>query len=390
VNGAERLLAARSLRAHRKAWAAVFAAVVVTSTLLGCLALAAGSVGIGHARVERYAAAGVVVAGDQEVSWTAKPWGGEPRTTTAGLTERVRVPSRAVEVLRAVPGVRAAVPDTAFVVREGGRALPGRSWDAARLAPYRLVSGRAPERPDEVVAGGALGRQGTVAGHRVVGVADGPDALYVTADRARTLAGHPGAVDAIGVLAAPGVTTEALHGKVRQALDRAGLVDVTAGRPLRALTGDGRGGAEHLAAGPARIELLAMLGAVSGTVLMVAVLVLSSLVAQALRQRAPELDLLHKVGATPRQVRAAVGHEVVRIAGRAAVLGALVSVPVFLALWAGLKSRGVVAEGLELPVPSWLFTASLATAGLTAGVARLVVPLATRRVEPGPGAGAGT
>ncbi|MDV9193553.1 hypothetical protein R6L23_36000, partial [Streptomyces sp. SR27] len=58
-NPAVRLLSARSLRAHRKAWAAVFAAVAVTSALLGALALALGATGLGHARVERYAAAPV-------------------------------------------------------------------------------------------------------------------------------------------------------------------------------------------------------------------------------------------------------------------------------------------------------------------------------------------
>ncbi|MCZ0980101.1 hypothetical protein O1L60_17075 [Streptomyces diastatochromogenes] len=148
-----RLLAARSLRAHRKAWAAVFAAVVVTSALLGALALALGSVGLGHARVERYAAAPVVVAGDQEVRWTATPWGSEPTTVTAGLTERVRVPDAAVAVLRAVPGVREAVPDDTFVVREGraGSADALAVRDGARSPPTRArtpgVPGRRPGSP---------------------------------------------------------------------------------------------------------------------------------------------------------------------------------------------------------------------------------------------------
>ncbi|MFE7553989.1 hypothetical protein ACFU6J_39050, partial [Streptomyces gardneri] len=233
-NPAVRLLAARSLRTHRKAWAAVFAAVVVTSALLGALALAIGSAGLGHARVERYAAAPVVVAGDQEISWTTDPWGSEPTTVSAGLTERVRIPSAAVDVLREVPGVRAAVPDDTFVVREpgkgtetgtaaggGGAAYTGRSWEAAALAPYKLLDGREPRTAGEVVAGtgsgtgtgagpgtgtGAGVRVGdTVAGRTVVGVADGPAAaLYVTAPEARRLAGHPGAVDAVGILGEPG------------------------------------------------------------------------------------------------------------------------------------------------------------------------------------------
>ncbi|SED09145.1 ABC transporter permease [Streptomyces sp. TLI_105] len=423
-NPAVRLLAARSLRAHRKAWAAVFAAVAVTTALLGALALALGSTGLGHARVERYAAAPVVVAGDQEVRWTATPWGSEPRTETAGLTERVRVPEAAVAVLRAVPGVREAVPDDTFVVRERGaaaapgagtgarngngteigvrpagdartgtdtgtRAYPGRSWEAARLAPYRLIDGREPRQTGETTVGAGLGAAvgDTVAGRRVVGVAEGPAALYVTAGEARRLAGHPGAVDAVGVLAEPGVPVDTLHARVRAALDAAGLKDTAAGQPLRALTGNGRGGVEHLGAPPARTELLQLLAAVSGTVVLVAVLVLASLVAQALQQRAAERELLLSIGATSRQVRGAAGREAARVAGAAALLGALASVPVFLTLWSALRARtGVVPEGLELPTPPWLFAAVLVAAALVVGVTRLVVLFAARRPgRPGKG-----
>ncbi|MFF5919133.1 FtsX-like permease family protein [Streptomyces flavochromogenes] len=396
VNPAVRLLATRSLRAHRKAWAAVFAAVAVTSVLLGALALAAGSAGLGHARVERYAAAPVVVAGDQEVRWTTKPWGSETQTQSAGLTERVRIPSATVDVVRAVPGVRAAVPDHTFVVREPGtgagaepKTYPGRSWEAARLAPYRLADGREPRGAGEAVMGsGAGARVGdTVAGRKVVGLADGPAALYVTAAEARKLAGHPGSVDAVGVLAEPGVPVDTLHARVRAALDAAGLKDTASGQPLRALTGDGRGGPEHLAAAPARMELLQLLAAVSGTVVLVAVLVLASLVAQALQQRSGERELLLSVGATARQIRASAGREVTRVAGLAALCGAVAAVPVFLGLWSALRDRtGVVPEGLELPSPPWLFAASLVIAAVVVGITRLVVLFAARRPgRPGKG-----
>ncbi|MFJ4904030.1 FtsX-like permease family protein [Streptomyces sp. NPDC093249] len=414
-NAAVRLLAARSLRTHRRAWAAVFAAVAVTSALLGALALALGSTALGHARVERYAATAVVVAGDQEVRWTTKPWGSEPTTERADLTERVRVPEAAVAVLRAVPGVRAAVPDHTFAVREGSpadRVHEGRSWDAARLAPYRLTEGREPRTGSETVLGGgaeawpgsgprtgagtgpgtgssATPRIGdTVAGRTVVGIADGPAALYVTAAEAGKRAGHPGTVGAVGVLAEPGVPVDTLHARVRAALDGAGLKDTASGQPLRALTGDGRGGAEHLAAPPARTELLMVLAAVSGTVVLVALLVLASLVAQALGQRAAERELLLSIGATPRQTRAAAGREVIRVAGPAALLGALLGAPAFLALWSALRGRtGVVPEGLELPSPPWLFATVLVTAALVTGLARAVVPFAAR--QPGR-AGKGT
>ncbi|MET9672002.1 FtsX-like permease family protein [Streptomyces sp. NPDC006482] len=417
----------------------MFAAVAVISALLGALALAIGSVGLGHARVERYAAAPVVVAGDQEISWTTDPWGSEPTTVSAGLTERVRIPSGAVDVLREVQGVRAAVADDTFVVREpgtgagatsgtagsgtagsrtassgtagsgatssgmtssgtatsgtgsGAEAYAGRPWEAAALAPYELLDGREPRQAGEVVAGAGIGdaaRVGeTLAGRKVVGVAEGPAALYVTAQEARQLAGRPGTVAAVGVIADPGVPVDTLHARVRAALDGAGLKDVAAGQPLRALTGDGRGGVEHLAAPPARTELLRILAAVSGTVLLIAGLVLSSLVAQALHQRGDERELLLAVGATPRQVRAAAGREVTRVAGAAALIGALAAVPLFLAAWSMLRARpGVVPEGLVLPTPPWLFAASLVVAAVVVGLARLVVLFSTRRAG-GPGRG---
>ncbi|MFI8325237.1 FtsX-like permease family protein [Streptomyces sp. NPDC085529] len=368
MNDGVALLAARSLRAHRRAWTAVFAAVALVSALLGALALTAGSLGLAHARVERYAAAPVVVTGDQEVRFTATPWGGEPQTASAGLTERVRVPAAAADALRAVPGVRAVVPDDVFRVREH----TGRSWDAARLGGHRLTAGRAPAAPGETVAGDAPDRLGRlVAGYRVVGVADGPRALYFGAADARRLAGHPGTHDVLGE---PGVPVDTLHARVRHALDTA---PGTAGKGLRALTGDGRGAAEDLRALPARDGLLQLLAAVAGTLVLVTVLVLTSLVAQALAERAPERALLHAVGAAPRQIRAAVGREVTRVAGTAALLGALGAVPGFLLLRSALATRGALPPALELPAPPWLYAALLVTAGLTLGLARLVVPLAT-------------
>ncbi|MEU8681122.1 FtsX-like permease family protein [Streptomyces sp. NPDC048611] len=388
-------LASRAARTHRRAWAAVFAALALTSLLLGTLTLALASAGLGHPRVARYAAADLVVAGDQHTRFTATPWGSETRTVEAGLTERVRVPEAALGTVRKVPGVRAAVPDAVFAVGRDGRAAVGRPWAAARLAPYGLRDGRAPLRAGEVVVGGGardgaravLRVDGADRTYTVVGVANGPrDAVYFTAGEARRLAGHPGAVDAVGVVARPGVDTEALAARVRAALDAAGARSAgpraggdTAG--LGVLTGNARGGAEFLDAGPARAGLLDMLGSVAATVVLVALLVVASTVVQALRQRAPELGLLRVVGATPRQVRGAVGKEVGRVAVAAALVGAVGAGPGYLALRGVLDARGALPAGLELPLPPWLWCAPLVSAAVTVLVARLAAMIA--------GAGAG-
>ncbi|MFI2290893.1 FtsX-like permease family protein [Streptomyces niveus] len=397
--GVVALLAARGARTHRRAWAAVFAALALGSLLLGTLGLAAASAALGHARVERYAGADAVVAGTQSTRYTAKPWGGEARTVRAGLTERVRVPARALDVVRQVPGVRAVIADVAFPVTartdSTAGALTGRPWEATRLAsaPARLSEGRPPTGAREIVVGEGVARAGdrlsiaygtgsATYTYTVTGVsADAPRTVHFSPDESRRLAdraGRAGELDAIGVIADSGVPDDVLRTRVRHALDAAHLRDVSAPHraaddpaPLRVLTGDARGEAEFLAAAPARMPLLQVLASLASVVVLVGVLVVTSTVAQALRQRARELALLRAVGATPWQLRRAVGREVGRIAALAAAVGAVGAVPAYLALRALLVGRGAVPEGLELPFPPWLAAAPLGTAGLMVLIAWL-------------------
>ncbi|WP_434744707.1 FtsX-like permease family protein [Streptomyces sp. A-14] len=385
------LLAARARGTHRKAWSAVVVALALVSLLLGAFALTIGATALGHARVERYAAADAVVAADQATRYRAKLWGGGSETAEVALTERIGVPWHTVGLLRKVDGVRAAVPDSTFPVTvesTGGLVLQGGAWEAALLAPYALRTGRAPGAAGEVVVSAGHGASpgdrvrlrtgGAARTFTVVGVADGRDAVHFTAGEARRLAGHPGTVDAIGLLAEPGVETAELRARVRTALDRAGVQDARAEARAaddvtapQVYTGDDRGVAEQLAAAPARSALLAMGGAVAGTVLLIAVLVIASLVAQALRQRAGELALLRAVGAAPRQLRAAVGREVLRVSVGPALLGAVASVPACFGLLGLLRSGGALPSGFEPATPAWLFAGLLVTAGLTVCIARL-------------------
>ncbi|MFC8128976.1 FtsX-like permease family protein [Streptomyces sp. NPDC057302] len=397
-----RLLASRAARTHRKAWSAVFAALALTSLLLGSFGLALASAGLGHARVERYAAADLVVTGDQSTRFAAKPWGSDPETATAGLTEHVRVPWAALKAVREVPGVRAAIADEVFPVGVRGEEATGRPWKAARLAPHVLRDGGPPKHDREVVVGEGttatrvgdritVRASGTDITYKVAGVAEGPPAaVYFTSPEARRLAAHPGSMTAIGVTAAPGTSTSALHARVRHALDAAGLRSVghRAGGDragLRVLTGDGRGGPEFLRVAPARAGMLALLGSVAGTVVLIALLVVSSTIVQALQQRSRETALLRAVGATPRQLRGAVGREVGRVATAAALMGAVAAIPAFFGLRALLEAHDALPPGLELPLPLWLLPTPLLTAGLTLLAARLAALIAcvrTAKVRP--------
>ncbi|MFF1462724.1 FtsX-like permease family protein [Streptomyces sp. NPDC058330] len=388
---ASAFLARRSLAAHRRAWAAVFAAAGAAAALLGAFALVLGSLLSAQPPVERYAGADAVVAADQKVSYTAKPWGSEPRTVSAHLPERVRLDRALVAKAAAADGVAAAVADDSVPVALGdGTAATGRSWESAALTPYRLTGGRAPGGDDEVVLDAASAPAGTGPGGTVTLRAGGPAreytvsglaesrggtpalAVFFTEARLTALAGHPRTVDAIGVVAERGVSPEALRGALRAALPDATGQD----RAVRVLTGAERGEGERVDAPAGRNDLLAMLASVAGTVVLVALLVISSTIAQAVHQRSGELALLRAVGASPRQLRSAVGREAGRVAATAAVLGGIGSVPL------GFLMRSLLGtEALPLPVPLWLpFAAGAVGALVVALAARPVAMLAARRV----------
>ena len=121
--------------------------------------------------------------------------------------------------LAAVPGVRAAIGDMSVPARLGDRAVVAHGWGSAALTPYVLSAGRPPTGPNEVVTGYpvALGARLALAATEpartvtVVGVAvprhpvSQQAAIFLTDAEAARLAGLPGEVDAIGVLAAPGL-----------------------------------------------------------------------------------------------------------------------------------------------------------------------------------------
>ncbi|MGW1406596.1 ABC transporter permease [Streptomyces sp. NPDC002403] len=395
VRRASAFLARRSLKAHRRAWGAVFVATTAAATLIGAFALVVGSLLLAQPPVERYAGADAVLAADQRVTYTAKPWGSKPQTATAYLPERVRLDRSVVARAAAAHGVAKAVADdsVAVTVGGGGGTAPGsgRSWAAAALTPYRLTEGHAPRTATEVVIDGALAaatgsgtgdrvtlqadgapRPYTVSGVAGTGHPGGPPAVFLTEGRLTALAGHPGTVDAIGVLAEEGVSTDALRASLEKVLpDRA-----RGDRDVLVLTGPERGQAEHPDALGARGELLPLLASITGTVFMVALLVIATTLSQAVHQRSGELALLRAVGATPRQLRSAVGREVSRVAGGAALLGGVGAVPL------GLLMRSLLTTGpLPLPVPVWLpFAAAAAAAALVALAARPVSVLAARSI----------
>ncbi len=276
--------------------------------------------------VERYAAAAAVVTGQQMA--------GEDGDVPLG--ERARVDAALAARLAAVPGVRAAIGDVSVPARLGGRATIAHGWSSASLTPYELSAGRPPAGPGEIVTGhpAELGTRLRLASTEaartvtVVGVARpvrpvrGRAASFLPDGEVARLAGHPGRVDAIGVLAG-------------RDLDPARL-RAAAGPGAVVLTGGARGKAESPDAQEGRITLIAVTASFGGLALFVAIFVVASTMGLSIQQREREIALLRAVAATPGQIRRMIAWE-------AALVGLVGSAA---GIWPGAMLGRALADGL--------------------------------------------
>ncbi len=346
---------------------------------------------------ERYSGTPVVVSADQQIHWVKKKEKkGKTKTKSKALSERAWLSSSVGEQLARLPGAD-VVPDLTFpanVVERNGTALSGmhgkpswgHGWSSAVLTPYRLMAGTPPRRVSDVVLDvGLAGRAGVKVGdqiviqstsspksYRVVGIArsdatvDQQSAVFFDADEARRLAGHDGFVAAYGVF---GVTAA----EARTAVAGTGAI---------VSTGGDRGSVEFVDAAAARTKLTSMGGAIGGTSLIVAVLVVVGTFALSIQQRRRELALLRAVGATPRQVRRMISREALLLGLAAGIPGALLGVPLARMIRAKFVSLGAIPDTLQLarsPFP--IIAAMMATVG-AAWVAARVTAHRTARIRP--------
>ncbi|HET8758545.1 MAG TPA: ABC transporter permease [Solirubrobacteraceae bacterium] len=352
-------------RGRLAAFTGAFVALMAAAVLTMAWGMQLEAVLRGHAPVERYAGAAAIVTGQQ----------------TAGadhdvlLTERARVDADLAARLAAVPGVKAAIGDVSVPVQLAGRAAAAHGWGSAALTPYVLTAGRAPAGPGEIVTGyparlGARLRLASTEPARrvtVVGVArprhadPDPAAVFVTDAEAERLAGHPGTVDAIGVLAGPGFDAARLKAA-------AGGADV--------LTGDDRGRAEHPELHEARTTLIPVTAAFGGLAMFIAMFVVASTMGLSIQQREREIALLRAIAATPRQVRRMIAWEaaIVGLLGSAAGIwpGALLGQE----LGEALIRHGIVPANFTVEA-GWMPAAAAIGGGVA--VALLAVLAAGRR-----------
>ncbi len=358
-------LALLSTRGRLGTFTGALVAVFASAVLVMAGAMTLESALRTHPPVQRYAAATAVVTGQQIVG----------KEHDVPLGERARVSSALATRLAAVPGVRAAIADASVPAWLGGRATVAHGWASAALTPYVLSTGRPPRGPDEVVTGypAALGsslRLTSTAAPRtltVVGVArprhlvGQGTAIFLSDAEAALLAGHPGQVDAIGVLAAPG-------------LDASRLRAVGSGAAV--LTGESRGRAEHPELQQARTKLIAVAASFGGLALFIAIFVVASTMGLSIQQREREIALLRAVAATPGQIRRMIAWEavIVGLVGSAAGIwpGAILG----RALGHALVRHGIAPPNLNVSA-GVLPIAAAVSGGVTAAL--LAVLAAGRR-----------
>jgi putative ABC transport system permease protein len=358
-------LALLSARGRLGTFTGALVALIASSALVMAGAMPFESALRTHPPVERYAATAAVVTGQQTV--------GPDHDVPLG--ERARVSSALAARLAAVPGVRAAIGDVSVPAALGGRATVAHGWDSAALTPYTLTAGRAPAGPDEVVTGyraklGARVRLASSEAARsvtVVGVARPRHpvrqrtAIFLTGAEAARLAGHPGRVDAIGVLAAPGFDASKLR---------------TAAHGADVLTGDARGKAEYPDLQEARTTLIAVTAAFGGLAAFIAIFVVASTMGLSIQQREREIALLRAVAGTPGQIRRMITWEALIVGLVGSAVGIWPGAILGRELTEGLVRHGIAPPTLTVTA-GWLPIAAAVGGGVVAAL--LAVLAAGRR-----------
>jgi putative ABC transport system permease protein len=315
--------------------------------------------------VERYAATAAVVSGQQIVG----------TDHDVPLDERARVSSSLAARLAVVTGVRAAIADVSAPATLGGRITVAHGWSSAALTPYVLADGRRPAGADEVVTGypGRLGARLRLASTEaartvtVVGVARPrhhvrrQTAIFLTDAETERLAGHPGTVDAIGILARPGFDASRLHAAADGAV---------------VLTGSARGRAEYPELQAARTQLIAITASFGGLALFIAMFVVAGTMGLSIQQREREIALPRAVAATPGQIRRMIAWEAAIVALVGSAAGVWPGTILGRALAHALVRHGIAPPTFSVTV-SWLPIAAAVGGGVTAAL--LAVLAAGRR-----------
>lgn len=356
-------IAWKTLRARKGAFAGAFVSLLCATALIAASGILAESGLRASVSPYRYSAADAVVGGDQHLRLP-----GGDFTVSERLPEPVRPSADLVDALRALEEVELAVGDHHLPLAVSGTGtgepLPvlGHGWDTAPLGPFEPVRGTFPRRAAEVALttdlADALGAgpgdlvritsaarpaeyrvSGTVA---LQGSAQGRGgSVFLHPDDVERLAPVPGAFDAIGLVAAPGVDPEELAAAVSA---------VTAGIPVTVHTGTAVNQVEFSDVGAARGLLMLISGSFGGLAVLIALFAVSGTLALSVDTRRRELAMLRAIGATPGQILRLVGAEALLLSLVAGAVGCLPGILVAQSMHRAFAHLGVIPHDLPLAV----------------------------------------
>ncbi|MCQ9130219.1 ABC transporter permease [Streptomyces hilarionis] len=270
-----------------------------------------------------------------------------------------------------VPGVADAVVDRSFYAQaiEGGKPVTdegalesGHGWSSARMAPYKLVSGRAPSATNEVVVDCALG---VAAGSRltvnltegrkqftVVGTVDGPGYYFSEAFAAQ----HQPGVGAIALVVDKGADTGTIVTAAKKVLGDSGDV----------VSGDGRSELQPQYIEHKRFLGVQLISAMAILGLFTTVFVVASMLVLATGMRRREIGLLRTIGAAPQQVKRMIIGEAAVVGLLGSIAGCVAGVVAAPVLRSILDNLDVAPPGMEVTVAAWpLLTASVIGVGVS-------------------------
>ncbi|MFJ4205823.1 ABC transporter permease [Streptomyces sviceus] len=270
-----------------------------------------------------------------------------------------------------VPAVADAVVGRSFyaqAIKDGkpvtdeGALESGHGWSSARMAPYKLVSGRAPSAANEVVVdralGAAVGSGLTVnltEGRRqftVVGTVDGPGYYFSEAFAAQ----HQPGVGAIALVAEKGADTGAIVTAAKKVLGDEGDV----------VSGDGRSELQPQYIEHKRFLGVQLISAMAVLGLFTTVFVVASMLVLATGMRRREIGLLRTIGAAPQQVKRMIIGEAAVVGLLGSIAGCVAGVVAAPVLRNILDNLDLAPPGMEVTVAAWpLLTASLIGVGVS-------------------------
>ena len=383
-------LAVWTVRARRASLAGAFIAVLLAVALTTASAVLMAS-------ALRAPGPGPFAAADAVMTAHSKIWIGYAADQYTGVFPAPRLPATTVASASGVPGVARAVGDVSFPVvafDSAGRPVEGSSWghgfSSASLGPYR-VSGTPPVSAHQAVIASSLAaelgvtrggsvRISTPSGlgvFKVTGIATGPaqdeHPVFFADAAAPTLAGAPGWVNSVAVIARPGVELARLRATLAHDIG-AGVVVLDRAHAAQADPGS--------VVAADRSDLTSSLGVMGAAAAVVALFVISSTFAFAVAHRRRETAAMRALGATPGQVRRLVVGEALLVGLVGGVVGMVAGVP--LAGWIAklLVQHGAAAKGFAPYVTVAALLIALLAGLLVCVVAVMAAAWRASRVPP--------